>query len=180
MGKVIIYGYTQNFAVDVKIQVYANGKLMGEVSKNDKLEFDIETDTNIEFKASFRKASIMAYKDRTNEIKIVWNRLTGAIQPQVVSENASSAVYTSSSTEKLENKNVYEAYNGQKTLNKIAYCLLAFFLGGLGIHKFYAGKVGLGIVYLLFCWTAIPGIIAFIEMIIALTKESDSNGNILI
>ncbi len=180
MGKVIVYGYTQNFAVDVKIEVYANGKLIGEVSKNDKLEFDIETDTNVEFKASFRKASIMTYKDRTNEIKITWNRLTGAIQPQVVSENAGNAVYTSGNNDKEENQNVYEATDGKKPVNKIAYCLLAFFLGGLGVHKFYAGKIGMGIVYLLFCWTTIPGIIAFIEMIIALTKESDSKGNILL
>jgi TM2 domain-containing membrane protein YozV len=41
--------------------------------------------------------------------------------------------------------------------------LLALFLGNIGAHKFYMNKVGAGIVYLLFCWTFIPGIIAFIE-----------------
>lgn len=41
--------------------------------------------------------------------------------------------------------------------------LLALFLGGLGIHKFYLGKTSLGIIYLLFFWTLIPGIIALIE-----------------
>jgi len=41
--------------------------------------------------------------------------------------------------------------------------LLALFLGGVGGHKFYMGETGLGIVYLLFCWTYIPAIIAFIE-----------------
>lgn len=49
--------------------------------------------------------------------------------------------------------------------NKWIAVLLAFFLGGLGIHKFYLGKTGWGIVYLLFCWTWIPSIIAFIEML---------------
>lgn len=67
---------------------------------------------------------------------------------------------------------------GKKSVNKIGYALLAFFLGGFGAHKFYAGKVGLGILYLLFCWTFIPGIIAFIEFIVALTKTADVNGNI--
>ncbi|HEV2720901.1 MAG TPA: TM2 domain-containing protein [Thermoanaerobaculia bacterium] len=44
--------------------------------------------------------------------------------------------------------------------------VFAFFLGGLGIHKFYLGQPGLGIVYLLFCWTFVPAIIGFIEGIV--------------
>lgn len=74
---------------------------------------------------------------------------------------------------------VYVA-NATKAVNKVAYCLLAFFLGGIGAHKFYAGKIGSGILYILFCWTLIPGIIAFIEFIIALCKKADANGNILV
>ena len=65
-----------------------------------------------------------------------------------------------------------------KGVNKIGYCLLAFFLGGIGVHKFYAGKAGAGILYLLFCWTFIPGILAFIDFIIGLCKPADENGNI--
>lgn len=70
--------------------------------------------------------------------------------------------------------------NNKKVVNKVAYCLLAFFLGGIGIHKFYAGKISAGILYILFCWTFIPATIAFVEFIIALCKSADSNGNILI
>ena len=33
--------------------------------------------------------------------------------------------------------------------SKIAALLLCIFLGGLGIHRFYVGKVGTGILYLL-------------------------------
>jgi TM2 domain-containing membrane protein YozV len=64
--------------------------------------------------------------------------------------------------------------------NKIVAALLAFFLGMLGIHKFYLGKTNAGIIMLL-CGTvgwilfAIPplvvGIIAFIEFIIYLVKS---------
>lgn len=70
--------------------------------------------------------------------------------------------------------------DGKKAVNKVAYCLLALFLGGLGIHKFYAGKTGAGVAYLLFCWTFIPAIAACIDLIIALCKPSDANGMILI
>lgn len=70
--------------------------------------------------------------------------------------------------------------NNTKAVNKVVYCLLAFFLGGIGIHKFYAGKIGTGILFILFCWTFIPTIIAFIDFIIGLCKKADSNGNILI
>ena len=67
-----------------------------------------------------------------------------------------------------------------KVVSKVAYCLLAFFLGGIGIHKFYAGKTGAGIAMLLFCWTGIPSIIALIDFIVGLTKKADSNGNIIV
>ncbi len=58
--------------------------------------------------------------------------------------------------------------------SKIVAALLAFFLGSFGIHKFYLGQVGLGIVYLIFCWTFIPAIIAFIEFIILLTMNDET------
>lgn len=41
--------------------------------------------------------------------------------------------------------------------------LLALFLGGFGIHKFYLRQNTAGIFYLIFCWTGIPAIIAFFE-----------------
>lgn len=49
--------------------------------------------------------------------------------------------------------------------NKTVAGLLALFLGGFGIHKFYLGRIGIGIVYLIFCWTFIPAFIAFFEAI---------------
>jgi TM2 domain-containing membrane protein YozV len=44
--------------------------------------------------------------------------------------------------------------------------LLAIFLGGLGVHKFYLGRNIQGVFYLLFCWTFIPAIIGFLEGIV--------------
>ncbi|ANC36146.1 MULTISPECIES: TM2 domain-containing protein [Gammaproteobacteria] len=62
--------------------------------------------------------------------------------------------------------------NGKKS--KIAAGIFALFLGGIGVHKFYLGKVGMGILYLIFCWTLLPAIIAFFEGIIYLcTSDED-------
>lgn len=71
-------------------------------------------------------------------------------------------------------------YREGKVVNKIIYILLAFFLGGLGIHKFYARKTIAGIIYLIFCWTGIPAIISLIEAVLALTKKADVHGNIIL
>jgi TM2 domain-containing membrane protein YozV len=57
---------------------------------------------------------------------------------------------------------------------KVAAGLFAIFLGGIGMHKFYLGRVGQGIVYLLFCWTFIPSVIGFIEGIIYLTMSDQA------
>ncbi|GAB4215150.1 MAG: hypothetical protein OHK0012_14650 [Synechococcales cyanobacterium] len=56
---------------------------------------------------------------------------------------------------------------------KLVAFLLAFFLGGLGIHKFYLGQTGWGIAYLLFCWTIIPSIVAFVESILYLIMPEE-------
>jgi TM2 domain-containing membrane protein YozV len=64
-----------------------------------------------------------------------------------------------------------ESVKGEK--NKIVAALLAFFIGGLGIHKFYLNQPVLGAVYLIFCWTLIPILIAFIEGIIYLFKSDE-------
>ena len=58
--------------------------------------------------------------------------------------------------------------------NRVAAALFAFFLGGLGVHKFYLGQVGMGILYLLFCWTFIPSIVAFIEFILLLVMDDQT------
>lgn len=65
-------------------------------------------------------------------------------------------------------------------VNKTAYILTAFFLGGLGIHKFISGKTMQGILMLLFCWTLIPAIIGLLEAIIGSVKTADKNGNITV
>ena len=58
--------------------------------------------------------------------------------------------------------------------NKIAAGLLGIFFGAIGVHKFYMGKIGMGILYLCFCWTGIPAIVGFIEGIIYLCSNDEN------
>lgn len=41
--------------------------------------------------------------------------------------------------------------------------VLGILLGSFGAHKFYLGKTGKGVIYLLTSWTGVPGIIGLIE-----------------
>ena len=58
--------------------------------------------------------------------------------------------------------------------SKFVATMLALFLGGIGVHRFYLGRPVSGLFYLLFCWTFVPGIIALVEFLrLALMKQSD-------
>ena len=69
---------------------------------------------------------------------------------------------------------------GGHKVNKVAYCIICLLLGGIGIHSFYAGKIGQGVCMLLFCWTWIPAIIALVQLIKALCTPADANGMIYV
>ncbi len=58
--------------------------------------------------------------------------------------------------------------------NKIVAAVLAILLGGIGVHKFYLGQTGKGILYILFCWTYIPAIIGVIEGVIMLCSNDEN------
>ena len=60
-----------------------------------------------------------------------------------------------------------------KLKSKIVFVLLALFVGGLGIHRMYLGNWGLGILYLLFCWTGVPMFIALGEAIVIGLDKND-------
>lgn len=67
---------------------------------------------------------------------------------------------------------------GASSKSKITALLLCIFLGWLGVHRFYVGKVGTGVVWLL--TGGILGIGVLIDIImIAVGKFKDKQGNIL-
>jgi TM2 domain-containing membrane protein YozV len=57
-----------------------------------------------------------------------------------------------------------------KPRNQVVAGLLALFLGGLGMHRFYLGQWW-GIFYFLLCWSGLPMLIAFVEAIVFLTAD---------
>ena len=83
-------------------------------------------------------------------------------QPQVVIQQAPQQVYMTAINPAWPVK------------NKIVAGILGIFLGGIGLHKFYMGKIGMGILYLLFCWTGIPAFVGFIEGIIYLCSNDEN------
>ena len=60
--------------------------------------------------------------------------------------------------------------------SKITAILLCFFLGGLGIHRFYLGYTLIGVIQLLtFGGFLIWAIVDFIRLIIGSLKDSEGN-----
>ena len=58
--------------------------------------------------------------------------------------------------------------------NKTTAAVLAIFLGGIGVHRFYLGETLKGVIMLLFCLTFIPSILALISGIIWLLGSNES------
>ena len=59
--------------------------------------------------------------------------------------------------------------------NRTVALLLCIFLGGLGIHRFYVGKVGTGIIWLLTGGVCLIGVLVDIVLIIV-GSFTDSEG----
>lgn len=58
--------------------------------------------------------------------------------------------------------------------DRLAAAALALLFGGFGIHRFYLGQTIPGVLYLVFCWTGIPSLVAWIEGILYLTRSDEA------
>ena len=55
--------------------------------------------------------------------------------------------------------------------------IVAILFGTLGLHKFYNGKYGKGLLYAVFCWTGIPTAVGLLEGIHYLTETQEEYEN---
>jgi TM2 domain-containing membrane protein YozV len=60
-----------------------------------------------------------------------------------------------------------------KPKSKLAAALLAFFLGGMGVHRFYLGQWGWGLLMFGTFWTFIPSLVALVDFIRYLVMSED-------
>ena len=78
-------------------------------------------------------------------------------QPIIINNNVSA------------NSSLNSTYMG-KEKNKWVSFFLCLFLGAIGIHKFYEGKIGMGILYFFTC--GLVGIGVIVDLIVILTKPN--------
>lgn len=65
-------------------------------------------------------------------------------------------------------------------VDKGAYIGLCLLLGGIGAHKFYAGKWFQGLIYLALCGTGLSVVLALFDLLGAVFKRADKYGQITV
>lgn len=74
------------------------------------------------------------------------------------------AMTTCSECKKEKSSKANQCFHcGYKLTNRSVMIVLALFLGGFGAHEFYFNRPRRGFLYLLFCWTLIPALIALLQ-----------------
>lgn len=65
-------------------------------------------------------------------------------------------------------------------VNRKKYLLLAVFTGWMGGHRFYAKQYRVAILYLLLFWSGFPIAMTIVDLMIAIPKETDAEGMMMI
>ena len=65
------------------------------------------------------------------------------------------------------------------SVSRKKYLIIALLTGWMGGHRFYARQYPSAVLSLLLFWTGFPFAMTLIDLMIAIPKEPDENGNIL-
>ena len=57
--------------------------------------------------------------------------------------------------------------------DKNVAAILALLMGSIGVHKFYLGRIGAGVLYLVFWWTMIPALLGLVDFFVLALMDSD-------
>lgn len=68
----------------------------------------------------------------------------------------------------------------QQKVNRKKYLLLALFTGWMGGHRFYARQWAVAVLYLVLFWTGFPLAMTIIDLLAAIPRETDKDGNICV
>lgn len=63
--------------------------------------------------------------------------------------------------------------NLRRIKDRLAAAIIAFGLGWFGMHKFYLGRCGWGLIYLIFSWSALPLIASIVEGVLYLLMSDE-------
>lgn len=66
---------------------------------------------------------------------------------------------------------VEQPATGSSSSDQVAAGVIAILLGWFGAHKFYQGNPKIGVLYLCFFWTGIPGLLGLVEGILMLAAD---------
>lgn len=149
-NSVRIHGYTQWYAITPKVDVLCENQVIASVAHNEVTTVYLACRCSLTFKCGIRDTTLFVTPGIDTDLYISFDRITGEL---LVTNSA-------------ERKSVNDK-------NRTTAAILAFLCGGLGVHQFYLGNTGKGVLYLVFCWTYIPTIIGFVDGIMLITQSDE-------
>ena len=86
-NKVTIHGYEEFLVIHPNISIYSDGKYLGEVGRNEKIEIEIDSDCLLNFSTGLRSESVRIRKGIDTHVFIYFNRFTGTLNVMKAGES---------------------------------------------------------------------------------------------
>lgn len=87
-NSVVVYGYTEAFAVNPAVEITKDEALLATVSRNAKVELNISEPCELKFKSSMRTCK--CYVKPGDAVILSFNRVTGGLSATITSQENSS------------------------------------------------------------------------------------------